>query len=383
MKILYVEDEIAHVMLTERTLEENLHQEFHLIHAENIANALKLLDAEPDIDLVLSDLRLPDGTGLELLKTIRERKAPPAVVLVTGQGDQEVAVAALKAGAADYLVKQSDYLHRLPVVISNAIAQNRYLREQEALHKAEFKYQSLVEQIPAVVFLDEANDAQATIYISPRIAELTGYTPEEWCSDPAIWTTSIHPEDRERVVEKDRISNLTGSPFLEEYRIVRRDGRVIWVKEDTNLIRDKEGNPLYWQGILLDITKDKESEAALQWQLKELAVLHAASLAASNALQFDELIEQVTNVIGNTLYPDNFGILLFDAKINILRPHPSYRGISRESLAMRLPVTQSIAGKVARRQNQLTGDAAKEPLYFANACVQSELCAILRAKSSG
>src|SRR5688500_5046899 len=102
MKILYVEDEIAHVLLTERTLEENLYQEFRLIHAETIANALKILDTEPDIDLVLSDLRLPDGTGLDLLKKVRERKTPPAVVLVTGQGDQEIAVAALKAGAADY-----------------------------------------------------------------------------------------------------------------------------------------------------------------------------------------------------------------------------------------------------------------------------------------
>ena len=199
MKILYVEDEIAHVLLTERTLQENLDQEFDLIHAETILDALKILDREPNIDLVLTDLRLPDGSGLELLKNIRERKAPPAVVLVTGQGDQEIAVAALKAGAADYLVKQSDYLHRLPVVISNAVAQNRYLREQEALHQAEVKYQSLVEQIAAVVFLSSAYEATATIYISPRIQELTGYTPEEWCNGPDLRIKSIYPEDRERV----------------------------------------------------------------------------------------------------------------------------------------------------------------------------------------
>jgi DNA-binding NtrC family response regulator len=199
MKILYVEDEIAHVLLTERALEENLHQEFRLIHAETIASALHTLDIEPDIDLVLSDLRLPDGAGLDLLHHIRKRSSPPAVVLVTGQGDQEVAVAALKAGAADYLVKQSDYLHRLPVVISNAVAQNRYLREQEALRRAEIKYQSLVEQITAVVFLDEATEEQKTIYMSPRIEELTGYTAEEWCEERDIWINSIHPEDRERI----------------------------------------------------------------------------------------------------------------------------------------------------------------------------------------
>ena len=192
MKILYVEDEIAHVMLTERTLEENLHQEFHLIHAETIADALKILDVEPDIDLVLSDLRLPDGTGLDLLKKIRERKAPPAVVLVTGQGDQEVAVAALKAGAADYLVKQSDYLHRLPVVISNAIAQNRYLREQEALHRRRSNINLSSNKYQRSYFWIKQTKAETTIYMSPRIEELTGYTPEEWCADPGYMDKVVY-----------------------------------------------------------------------------------------------------------------------------------------------------------------------------------------------
>jgi PAS domain S-box-containing protein len=236
MKILYVEDEIAHVLLTERVLEENPGYGFKLIHAETIAAALTLLDTEPDIDLILSDLRLPDGSGLDLLRKVRERKSAPPVVLVTGQGDQEVAVTALKSGAADYLVKQSDYLHRLPIVISNAIAQNRYLREQQALYQAEIKYQTLVEQISAVVFLDRADKEETTLYISPRIKELTGYTPEEWHADPDIWVKCIHPDDLEQVLTHDKRSTDSGAHFLEEYRIVRRDGRVVWVKEDTKII---------------------------------------------------------------------------------------------------------------------------------------------------
>ncbi|HLO32470.1 MAG TPA: GAF domain-containing protein [Anaerolineales bacterium] len=376
MKILYVEDEIAHVMLTERTLEENLHQEFHLIHAETIGNALKVLDREPDIDLVLSDLRLPDGTGLDLLKKVRERKAPPAVVLVTGQGDQEIAVAALKAGAADYLVKQSDYLHRLPVVISNAIAQNRYLREQAALREAEVKYQSLVEQISAVVFLDEVDEHGTTIYISPRIEELTGYAPEEWRADPGIWMRSIHAEDRARIAKASTISYEHGSRFLAEYRIIRRDGQTVWIKEDTNLIYDNEGNPLYWQGIMLDITREKEDEAALQRQVEELAVIHSASVAASNALEIDQLVQQVTNVIGDTLYPDNFGILLFDRTSNTLKPHASYRGTELENLSKPLSVTHGLTGKVVRTGKPIrVGDVTRELDYVeATDGVHSELC---------
>ena len=280
MKILYVEDEVAHVLLAQRTLEENLQHEFTLVHAETIRQALNILDTQTDIDLILSDLRLPDGTGLDLLKKVCARESPPAVVLVTGQGDQEVAVAALKAGAADYLVKQSDYLHRLPIVISNAVAQNRYLREQAALRDAEIKYQSLVEQISAVVFLDDINEDETTLYMSPRIEELTGYTSEEWRADPDIWIKCVHPDDQERVSRKYEKSHKYGTTFDEEYRLVRRDGRTIWIKEDTNLIRDKHGNPSYWQGILLDITKERETQATIQESEERFRrVFHASPIA--------------------------------------------------------------------------------------------------------
>src|SRR3972149_739334 len=106
MKILYVEDEIAHVELAQRTLDDSFHEKFILYHRESRRSALEFLETEPDIDVVLTDLRLPDGSGLDLLMKIRERRSPPAVILITGQGDQQIAAAALKAGAAGYLVKQ-------------------------------------------------------------------------------------------------------------------------------------------------------------------------------------------------------------------------------------------------------------------------------------
>jgi PAS domain S-box-containing protein len=376
MKILYVEDEIAHVELAQRTLADTFHDNFVLFHRESVRGALEFLAAEPDIDLVLTDLRLPDGSGLDLLKKIKERRSGPAVVLITGQGDQENAVAALKAGAADYLVKQSDYLHRLPIVISNAVAQNRLLREQTALHRAEIRYQSLVERTPAVVFLDAADEAETTLYISPRVEELTGYTPDEWREDLNIWINLIHPEDRKRIEEKDQRTHESGMRFQEEYRLIRRDGRIIWIKEDTTLVRDKDGNPLYWQGLLLDITKEKENETALQRQLEELAVLHSASIAASTAKSVDDLIAQVTNVIGNTLYPDNCGILLVDRNTHTLRPHPSYLGTDDLDLSRPIPITQGIAGRVAETgESARLGDVTKDPSYFeVTAGIQAELC---------
>ncbi len=379
MKILYVEDEIAHVELAQRTLEEKLQDKFILYHTQTLVDALKLLDTEADIDIVLTDFRLPDGSGLDLLKTIRKRNMPPAVVLVTGQGDQETAVAALKAGAADYLVKQSDYLHRLPVVINNAVAQNRLLREQAALHEAEIKYQSLVEQTPAVVFLDAADDEERTIYISPRIEELTGYSPEEWLSDNLIWEKNIHPDDAERIQDADQRKHRQGQRFQEEYRFIRRDGRVIWIREDTNLVLDKNRNPLYWQGILLDITKDKGNEVALQRQLKELTILHAVTVAGTEGDFEDEIIESVVN-ISSEIYDEVCGVLLLNNKGDILTPHPSYRGADTSKWSGGTPITEGVTGKsVSLGITQRIDDVTKEPKFIEiTPGIQSELCIPIR-----
>lgn len=347
MKILYVEDEIAHVELTRRTLEDNAQHKFELVHAETIRDALRLLDTDPGIDLILVDLRLPDGSGMDLLKKVRERPSAPAVVLVTGQGDQEAAVSALKAGAADYLVKQSDYLHRLPVVIANAIAQNQLEREQAALREAEVKYQTLVEQTPAVVFLDSVDDSESTLYISPRVEDLTGYSVEAWMSQTGIWENSIHPEDRERILLLDKKTHETGEPFQEEYRFIRQDGRIIWLKEDSHLIRDENGKPLYWQGILLDITREKDNEAALQRRLNELEVLQAATAAGTESYSEDEIIEKVTKIIGK-IYPEVCGILLLSEDGRFLRPHPSYIGADVSQWQSGFPVTEGVTGQAVQ-----------------------------------
>lgn len=379
MKILYVEDETAHVVLAQRTLEDNLQQEFILIHAETMQDALRLLDEDREIDLVLSDLRLPDGSGLDLLNKVRARGASPAVVLVTGQGDQEVAVTALKAGAADYLVKQSDYLHRLPVVISNAVAQNRLVREQEALRQAEVKYQTLVEQIPAAVFLDKANKSEDIIYMSPRIEELTGYSLVDWYATENIWLKILHPDDIERIVASNQKSYEEKCPFLEEYRLIRRDGRVIWVREDTHLIYDKDGTPLYWQGIIIDITREKENEVALQRQLDELSILQSATVAGTEGTSEDEIVGRVTEIIAG-IYSEVCGILLISEDGSLLTPHPSYRGADISNWHLGFPVREGITGRaVTTGQIIRLNDASKDPAFIEIAAnVRSELCVPIR-----
>src|SRR5215212_6897410 len=121
MKVLYVEDDARDADLTVRTLARTApHLTIETVSSIGAALArLQRIDPEP-IDLVLTDVHLPDGDGVSLLNHIRENSLPLAVVIVTGMGDEDTAVAALKARADDYVVKRKGYLERLPVVLVSA-----------------------------------------------------------------------------------------------------------------------------------------------------------------------------------------------------------------------------------------------------------------------
>lgn len=120
MKALYVEDNPADADLLRRSLARGM-PALALEIVTSIGEAMGRLAASSDFDIVLADLALPDGSGIDLLNWVRERRMPGAFVVLTGSGDQEAAVGALKAGADDYLVKDGDYLERLPHTIVAAI----------------------------------------------------------------------------------------------------------------------------------------------------------------------------------------------------------------------------------------------------------------------
>ncbi|HSD49183.1 MAG TPA: PAS domain-containing sensor histidine kinase [Actinomycetota bacterium] len=136
------------------------------------------------------------------------------------------------------------------------------VRERDAA--SDERYRSLLEHIPAIVYREAVRgDELQVVYISPRVEELIGISPEEWVADPGIWMRSIHPDDRARVHEIDRATEDTGEPFAMEYRMVARDGRIVWFRDEAQLVRDAEGRTEAWQGVMIDITARKAAEAGL------------------------------------------------------------------------------------------------------------------------
>src|SRR5262249_40515537 len=95
------------------------------------------------------------------------------------------------------------------------------------------------------------------------VEELLGWPAEDWSSNER-WLEMTHPDDHARVLELDEECTRTGKPFMAEYRVIRPDGSIAWVRAEAALVRDTEGRPSYWQGVMVDITEQKEAQLRLQ-----------------------------------------------------------------------------------------------------------------------
>jgi diguanylate cyclase (GGDEF)-like protein/PAS domain S-box-containing protein len=147
-------------------------------------------------------------------------------------------------------------------------------------------YRSLVERGPAAAYIDGVDPHASTIYISPQIAQILGYTPEEWYEDPELWSTVLHPDDRERAFDENARHNETGEPFRLEYRMFHKDGRVVWVHDEATMVRDRRGMPRYSHGVLLDVTDRKKGE-----QHPAHGVYHDELTGLPSRAMFEELLE--------------------------------------------------------------------------------------------
>jgi two-component system, sensor histidine kinase and response regulator len=136
-------------------------------------------------------------------------------------------------------------------------------RAEERLRQAELRYRTLVERMPAVTYLQEIGGPDSAIYMSPQIEDLTGYSPEE-CKDPDLRWRMVHPDDRERLQTEDDQTYEPGELVVSEYRVLHRDGRTLWVRNESLIIEDEASGTRYWQGFMVDITERKQAQEEMQ-----------------------------------------------------------------------------------------------------------------------
>ena len=155
---------------------------------------------------------------------------------------------------------------------------------EDKLAQAEAKYRSLVETIPAIVYIATLDGTNRFLYVSSRIKTL-GFPSDEWLNDPDILLARTYAEDRRYMLDERARSRATGAPLRCEYRLLSRDGSVLWFRDEASVVRDESGRSLFLQGILVDITESKLAEAELRqhrYRLEELVAKRTDELAKVN-----------------------------------------------------------------------------------------------------
>jgi diguanylate cyclase (GGDEF)-like protein/PAS domain S-box-containing protein len=134
-------------------------------------------------------------------------------------------------------------------------------RTEGELGSAVAKYRALVEQIPAIVYVDRADESMQTTYVSPQIEALLGVSADEYMSDPHLWYKRLHPADRERALEEYVRGRESGRPFTFEYRLVSSDGRIVWIRDSATIVADPQDPETFVHGVMLDVTDARRAEA--------------------------------------------------------------------------------------------------------------------------
>ncbi|HEY2982339.1 MAG TPA: PAS domain-containing protein, partial [Anaerolineales bacterium] len=142
------------------------------------------------------------------------------------------------------------------------VVRTERLQANEALLGSEAKFRTLIEQLPTIVYINPADDPSHSLYVSPQIESVLGYTPKEWLEDPKLWEKRLHPDDRAAVMADVEHIKTTGVPWSVEYRLLAKDGRAVWMHDQVVLVHDADGRPQFWQGVMTDVSARQIAKAA-------------------------------------------------------------------------------------------------------------------------
>ncbi len=305
LRLLLVEDDAVDRMAFERFVRRQ-GLAYDVVAVNSVEAAAELL-GKASFDVVLTDYHLGDSTGVEILGL--EPGVP--VIVITGAGNEQIAVEALRAGAYDYLVKDAgrQYLEMMPVTIDNAW--RRHASEVEARQLA----QALkVSEERYALAAAGSNDGlwdwdleSGQIYLSARWKSILGYADDELGSSPESWFELVHPEDLD-LLKAQIEAHLEGrTPHFEnEHRIRRRAGEYLWVLNRGLAVRDDRGDAYRFAGSQRDITHRKRAEERLTY-----AALHDELTGLPNrALFMDRLDNAVKRFRRRN--DQHFGVLFLD-----------------------------------------------------------------------
>src|SRR5687768_536666 len=301
LRVLIIEDYEDDALLLVRELQRGGYEvEFERVET---AEAMQSSLTQKSWDLILTDYILPGFNALQALEVLKASGLDLPFILISGRIDEETAVASIKAGANDFLVKGK--FDRLGPAIERELQEAKTRREhkraQEELKSSEARYRLAARAINAVIW--EWDTKTKERLWSENMQAVLGYTPEEIDAEAAWWDKHIHPEDRERVVaDIYALRQSTGTIWADEYRFLRSDGSTAYIADRGYVERDADGKPLRMIGALSDITERKRAEEQVRAQAARLKVLADASQAfATSVDDYQGMLDLVARQIAEAL----------------------------------------------------------------------------------
>ena len=259
IKILLVEDSPSDAMLLQNFLQKSGAGRFDLELAGTLADALACL-ARGQIEMVLTDLNLPDSNGLDTFQAVKAAAREAPVIVLSGLDDETTAVNAVHAGAEDYLVKD-----RLtpPLVLRSIIYAMERTQARKATLQAQEKYRSIFENSVSGIF--QTSPEGRYLNVNPSLARIYGYGSTEELMSRISDIARLLYVDPNRRAEFVRLMQEQGVVKDFESQIYRKDGTVIWIAENARAVRNQEGKIEYYEGMVEDITARKEAEEKLRF----------------------------------------------------------------------------------------------------------------------
>lgn len=224
---------------------------------------------------------------------------------------------------------------RLSKSIQNAEAElEKSKKFQDQTREAEARYKDLIEKIPLVVYMCEPGADGRWHYVNPQIYELTGYAPQEWLNDPALWYSRVHPDDRQQVMENENLALAAGQMPRLEYRFITRDGKTRWVYDESALFVNADRQII--QGFILDVTSRKLAEEQLTKRLAELQALHGVGETLVQNSNLQNLIHNTGEQIRLAFKASNVLIAVHDPSTGLIHfPYDYQDGALRRDVPIR------------------------------------------------
>ena len=335
LKILVVDDDVVDRIAVLRALNA-AGLSVELSEAENCSGAIAVL-SEQSFDGIFLDYRLPDADGLVLLGQLRSAGFKIPIVVLTGQGDEEIAVQMMKAGASDYLSKTKLSPDALSRSLRNAIRIYRAEREaeiaQEKLKISEERYR---------LVLEGSNDAiwdwdllKNEIFWNDRLREIIGFSEQEFGTEGSklgsTWETFselLHPEDRLKIQNAILAHLCDQTEFNLEFRLRHKSGKYRYCMTRGKAQRDAQGRPVRMAGIISDMTATKVVQEELSYRFEQLQIIYQITEAVSRAAKLEEIYQIALNGLQLALKADRTSVLLFDSD-GVLR-FKAWRRLSQE-----------------------------------------------------